>query len=174
MKTVVILCGGNNSGKTTTLKHFFANGKTRKFGRIVLYERVLNGKTIYAFGLSSPQELLKKKDFCNVDKVKARIRKRTSICDEVSAGQDYTLIIPFGIYENEDRTELNEECVLKPIEWLKFKGFKVFPIYLRKENTTHLLQKDSLMKRITSTIITTQKHDYDKSEELENLIRNLP
>lgn len=171
MNTIVLLCGGNNSGKTTTLKQFFAGGKKQKVEQTTLYERVIDGKRVYAVGLSSPQELEK---FCHVDDVKADIEKRIQECEKASQNQDYTLIIPFGIYENKDRTKLNEECLLKPIEWLKTRGFKVFPIYLRKENTTHLLQKDSLMKRITSTIIKSQKHDYDKSRELENFIKNLP
>jgi ABC-type multidrug transport system ATPase subunit len=50
MNTIVILCGGNNSGKTTTLKTFFHVKSKRSPGFYV--ERRLDGKIVCAFSLA--------------------------------------------------------------------------------------------------------------------------
>jgi len=169
MKTIVLLCGADRSGKTKTLKRFF--GVSGRLKRNQLLEKVLDGKKIYAVSLSAPQELIK--EFCDVDEVKARIEKKIQKCEEASKGQDYILIIPFGIYARKGKAEINERCILEPIESLEARGFKVVPVYLRKEKTAYLELKDSLMNRITKYVIKSDK-DYDRqARELETLIKNL-
>lgn len=161
MKTIVLLCGVGEVGKTKTLKSFFSVKHTRRLGRMQLLQRVLNGKKIYAVSLSSPQE---QEGFCQIDKVKANIERRIQKCEQASQGQDYFLIIPFGIYRRNGR--LNENCILKPIEWLRNQGFKVSPIYLKKMRAV-----DLLMKRITSNEIESTI-EYDRqSRDLENFIK---
>jgi hypothetical protein len=171
MNTIVLLCGANKSGKTTTLRRFFINCKERKVNRATLYERAIDGKKVYAVGFDSPQE---REKFCRVDLVKANIEKRITICEEAARGQNYVLVIPFGLRENKERTQLNKRCILEPIEWLKGRGFRVFSIYLKKANTRRLEEKNAVMVKITQTIFLTTPRDCDKSGELEKFIIALP
>ena len=169
----MLLCGSNEVGKTKTLKKFFRVSLMTRLAPMQLLERTLDSKKIYAVSLSSPQELAK--EFCQVDKVKSRIEKRLQKCEQVSHGQDYILIIPFGIYEGreEHKGQLNERCILEPIEWLRSLDFRVFLIYLRKETARFLSLIDLLMKKITSHIIKSDE-DYDRqAKELENFVKNL-
>lgn len=169
MKTAVILCGSYNAGKTKTLKKFFGVSHIGKLKRMQLLERVLDGRKIYAISLSSPQEL---SDFCVVDQVKEKIEKRIQKCEQEGQSQDYFLIIPFTLMVKGG--EINERCIVEPIQWLKAKGFKVVSIYLRRENTRYLSLKDALMRKITSKIIESKEGDYDRqSRELEDILRSL-
>lgn len=167
MSTIVLLCGAGKSGKTTTLRGFFIGCRKYRINRATLYERTIDGKTVYAVGFDSPQERNK---FCRVELVKANIEKRITICEEVAKGHGYVLVIPFGLRENKERTQLNERCILEPIEWLRSRRFRVSPIYLRKTNTRRLAEKDALMARITQTIFLTTPSDCDKSRELRDFI----
>jgi hypothetical protein len=132
-------------------------------------ERILDGKKIYAVGLTSPQELAN--DFCNVEKVKTRIGKRIKKCQRFSTSEDYILLIPFTMFIENER--LNERCITEPKEWLDSKGFRVFTVHLRKEND-FLYLEDALMKKIEASIIESKKDDYDRqAKELESIIRKL-
>lgn len=120
----------------------------------------------YAVSLNSPQEL---RDFCDVEGVKDSIGKRIKKCKQASKGQQYTLIIPFGLY-GATKGKLNEDCILKPIEWLRSQGFRIFIIYLKKKTARRLDLVDSFMKKLTSNVIESTK-EYDRqSKELENFI----
>ena len=100
MKTIMLLCGADSSGKTSTLRRFFRfKGDLRSNP---LLERTLNGKKVYAFNLGSPQELAKV--FCALDKVKPRIEKRIQKCEQASLNQDYVLIIPFTLSVKEGKS----------------------------------------------------------------------
>lgn len=170
MKTIVILCGVDEAGKTKTLKEFFNVSHVSRLNPMQLLERVLNGKRVFGVSLSSPQEL---RDFCDVEGVKGSVKKRIEKCEKASKGQDYILLIPFGIYMNKEKTELNENCILKPIEWLRDQGFKIHIIYLRKKTARTLKLVDSFMRKITSNVIESTK-DYDRqAKELEKFIRTL-
>jgi hypothetical protein len=172
MKAIVLLCGSNEVGKTKTLKAFFGVSHIERLKPMQLLERILNGMKIYAVSLNSPQE---QSEFCNVSEVKARIEKRIQKCEEASHGQDYILIIPFGIYQKGRRKteQLNEKCILEPIEWLKKLGFKVRSIYLRKETARLLPLKDELMKKITSQEIKSEKNYDRQAKELESFIEHM-
>lgn len=167
MKTIVLLCGSNNVGKTKTLKKFFGVSLDGRLKPMQLLERTLNGKKICAVSLCSPQEL---SHFCVVDEVKESIEKRIQKCEEHYRNQDYTLLMPFTLSVKDGG--INERCILEPIEWLRTKGFKVVSVYLRRENIRDLPLKDALMKKITSMIIESKKDDYDRqSRELEDILR---
>ena len=169
MKTIVILCGVGEVGKTKTLKKFFGVSHVRRLRRDQLLERGLNGKKIYAVRLSSPQE---QEDFCEIDDVKGNIKRRIQKCEQASKGQQYTLIVPFGLY-GASKGKLNEECILKPIEWLRSQRFRVYVIYLRKRTARELKLLDSFMKELTSYVIQSTK-EYDRqAKELENFIRTM-
>ncbi|MBE3139572.1 MAG: hypothetical protein IMZ53_03210 [Thermoplasmata archaeon] len=173
MNSIVLLCGGNDAGKTTTLRKFFAGCPVQRRERMNFYTRKLGNRIVYGVGDDSPQEFqqLKTKTLCDVDWVKENIKKRIRLCGVEAKGQSFILIIPYGMYENLDRTELNEDCFLQPIEWLKTEiGFKVFPIYLRKTNATHSAKKDELARKVCLKEIDTTRDDFDKSEELEKFI----
>lgn len=170
MKTIVILCGVNEAGKTKTLKEFFNVSHIPRLNPMQLLERMLNGKKVFGVSLSSPQEL---RDFCDVEGVKDSIKKRIQKCEKASKGQDYILLIPFGIYMNKEKTELNEDCILKPIEWLRNQGFRVHIVYQRKKTARTLRLVDSFMRKITSNVIESTR-EYDRqAKELERIIRLL-
>jgi hypothetical protein len=169
----VLLCGGNDAGKTTTLRNFFAGCPVQRRERMNFYTRVLCDRIVYGVGDDSPQEnqQLKTKTLCDMACVKEDIKKRIRLCDDEAKGQSYILIIPYGMYENLDRTKLNEECFLQPIDWLrKEMGFKVFPFYLRKTNATHSAKKDELARKIRLKEIDTTWNDFDKSKDVEKFI----
>ena len=79
MNTVVILCGANSCGKTTTLKGFFGIGKDVDSPKGYI-EKEFNGKIVCALSFSSPQEQVKV--FCKFEKVQENIKNRLKICDE--------------------------------------------------------------------------------------------
>ena len=167
MNKIVILCGGNNSGKTSTLRGFFGidNADASPSSYV---ERKLDSKIVCAASFSSPQE---RSAFCNVKQVQDDIDERLKVCDEESKGKPYILLIPFTMSTSDaDRKKLNVNCIVKPIEELE-KKFKVYVIYLRKTNARNLAEKDALMKPIAVAEIETTKTDYDKSKELEKFLR---
>jgi len=167
MKTIGLLCGSRNSGKTKTLKAFFGVSHIKRLKPMQLLERNLNGKKIYAVGLTSPQELAN--DFCNVEKVKIRIKKRMKKCDRKAQNEDYTLLIPFTMFVKDE--SINEKCITEPIEWLDSEGHKVFSVHLRKDSE-YVYLEDILMKKIKAKAIESKKDNYDsQARELENIIK---
>jgi hypothetical protein len=133
-------------------------------------ERKLDGKRICAVSFGSPQE---QEPFCKVEHVNGNIKDRILECEKNTNGEPYVLIIPFTMsVSGADRTKLNKDCILKPIEELK-KKFKVFVIYLRKINARNLAEKDALMGQVALKTIETTKDDYDKSAELESYLREV-
>ena len=166
MKTVVLLCGDRDSGKTNTLKTFFGVSDIKRLKPMQLLVTTVNGKRICAIGLTSPQELAN--DFCNVEKVDKRINKRLEKCELNSQGHGYVLIIPFTLFVEDGN--VNERCIIEPIESLRSKGYNVVPVYLRKTTSTFLHLFGALMSKIGATIIESSK-DYDRqAEELKKLI----
>lgn len=175
MNSIVLLCGGNSSGKSTTFLSFFDGCLVSKIRCMNFYKRIFHGKIVYGAGSDAPQELQQAstKTFCDVDWIKENVEKRIQLCDNDCKGASYILIIPWGMYENKSRTKLNEKCFLEPKRWLEEeKGFKVFPFYLRKKNATHKTQKNALAKKIgyLGEAETTGSKDCDKSKELEKFI----
>jgi GTPase SAR1 family protein len=168
MNAIVIICGGNSCGKTTTIRKFFQGRVSLTVSGKEFFERTFDGKRIYAIDSGSPQE---RNRFCRVERVNKNIQDRIDECNEKADRQSYILIIPFTMsVSNADRTKLNEDCILKPIEELK-KAFNVFVIYLKKTNAQNRAEKDALMKRIATAEIETTKQDCDKSAELETFLR---
>ena len=171
MNTIVLLIGTNEAGKTKTLKEFFCVSHIKRLKPLQLLKRVSKVITIYSVSLSSPQEQSK---FCNVPEVEARIKKRIGKCEEDSKGKEYILVIPFGIYQKNRRSEeLNEKCILEPIEWLKSLGFKVISVYLKKEKTRLFPKKNLLVSKVTSLEIKSDKNYPRQAKELENVIKNI-
>lgn len=167
MNSIVILCGGNSCGKTTTMRSFFKikDGTPSPDSYV---ERKFEGKIICAVSFGSPQE---QSPFCNVDRVQENIQRRIDECNEKATSKPYILIIPFTMSGSRtQKKKINKECILNPISELA-RNFKVYIIYLRKMNAHHLTEKDDLMKdRAIDTIMTT-KDDYDKSNELEKSLK---
>lgn len=162
----MVLCGVGQAGKSKTLKEFFNVNHIKRLAQMQLLRKVLNGKKIYAVSLNSPQEL---RAFCDVEGVKSSIKKRIQKCEDVSKGQDYVLIIPFGIY-GAVRGKLNEDCILNPIEWLRSLGFRVFLIYLRKKTARALRLVDSFMREFASNVIESTEEYGRQARELEKII----
>jgi hypothetical protein len=146
-----------------------------------LLDRNVDGKKVYAVGLTSPQELtneaarsLGKSGFCKFEKVITRIRKRIKKCDSESPTEDYILLIPCTLFV--ENGKINEKCITEPMKWLDTEGFKVFVVHLRKDYDFSYLE-DTLMKEIGTEpkkTIKSQKDGYDKqAKELENFIRTL-
>lgn len=165
MKTVIILCGVAGSGKTKTLKSFFGLDPDERLRRYGLLEKTLDGEKIYAFSLSSPQE---QEDFCEVEDVKTNIEERIRKCEQASQGNDYTLIIPFTISRKRETGEYNEDCIIKPINWLTNRRFRVYTIYLKKMRPV-----DIIMKRITSREIESMEEYHRQARDLEGFLKTL-
>jgi hypothetical protein len=47
VNTIVLLCGGDSAGKTTTWRNFFKGCVSLGHGRLEFYKRILEGKTVY-------------------------------------------------------------------------------------------------------------------------------
>jgi hypothetical protein len=173
MKAIVFLCGGNETGKTTTLKNLFKDEKCSKYEHWSFFHKKLGDIRIYVVGTDSPQEN-RKIEFCDIEKVKDNIKKRIEICDRNANGQSYILIVPISINQNEKREELNRRCVLEPIESFG-KDFIIFSFCLWKENAKAKVNKGSLLDEIAALTIASRKietvtHDCDKSRNLLEFI----
>ena len=101
MNTIVILCGANSCGKTTTLKGFFGIAKTADSPEYYV-ERKLDGKTVCAVSFGSPQE---QSPFCIVERVQGNINRRINECDGKAATKPYFLIIPFTMSGSRKKKE---------------------------------------------------------------------
>jgi GTPase SAR1 family protein len=130
MNAIVVLCGGNSCGKTTTIRKFFKEKSSFTESGKEFFEMTIEGKRVYAVGSGSPQE---RNDFCKVQRVNADIQARIDECNMRAAGQSFILIIPFTMSVSEVDRKLNEDCILEPIKELR-KTFNVFLIYLQKAN----------------------------------------
>lgn len=173
MKTIILLCGSNEVGKTRTLKKFFGISFENRLHPNQVLEKIIDGKQVYAVSLSSPQELTRV--FCNVEEVKRRISQRIEKCEMKAKEKNYVLIIPHGVYSGrgKNKGQLNERCVLEPIEWLRKLGFNVFVIYLRKASARFLTQIDMLVRKIASLEIGSNEDYTRQAKELDNFIKNL-
>lgn len=165
MIKIVVLIGRGASGKSKTLKRFF--GIDRRLRKNEYIENIIDGKIICAVSLSSPQEL---RGYCKYDLVMTNILERLNIAKrEVKKRHnrdDFIFVIPFGLYMRDDK--INEDCIFKPIEWLKAQAHIVKLIYLKRH--TRKLLFDEFMARLTKDNIVSRE-DYDKqAEELRNLI----
>ena len=175
MNNIVVLCGANSCGKTTTLKGFFGIAKTVDSPEYYV-EKKLDGKTVCAVSFSSPQE---QSPFCKVEIVQENIKSRISVCEKKAKSKPYFLIIPFTMSGSvKEKKKINKNCILKPIEELR-KSYRVFVIYLRKTNAHHLKEKDALVEKIAlikdvvliSPPILTTREEYEKSRDLEKVLR---
>jgi len=143
-----------------------------------LLEKNVDGKKVYAVGLTSPQELTmealryKGGGFCKFEEVIKRIRKRMKKCDRKDPTIAYALLIPCTFFVENGR--LNETCITEPMKWLDAEGFKVFVIHLRKEEENPPLDlEDVLMKRLQARTIKSNKDYKRQATELEHLIGEL-
>jgi ABC-type cobalamin/Fe3+-siderophores transport system ATPase subunit len=169
MNSIVILCGGDSCGKTTTLKGFFGVNKEDKSPHFYV-QRKLEDKIVCAVKFASPQE---KEKFCNVENVNKNIENRITECETKTEGKQYILLIPFTMSgKKKERKKINTDCIIEPIEKLKGK-FRVFVIYLRKTNAHNLAEKDALMAKVATKRIETTKNDFDSSAELEKFLREI-
>jgi len=154
-KKIIILCGVANSGKTTTLRELVKT-KTEHTGTIKM-----GARTICVKGFSSPQE---REDFCKVKKVKENIQKRLDYCKRKFKNA-FVLVMPFTIQKRKGR--INKDCIVKPIKWLKSRGYSVHIIYLRK-----VTDADLMMKKITSEEIGSRENSSSKqARELKDFIK---
>ena len=178
MNTVVILCGANSCGKTTTLKGFFGVGKDVDSPKGYI-EKQVNGKIVCAVSFSSPQEQVKV--FCKFEKVQENVKNRLKICDEKASSKPYFCLIPFTISgSRREKKNVNKNCILKPIKELR-KNYHVFVIYLRKSNTHHLKDKDALIAEIAAIeegfvvrpFIETTREDRDNCDKSNDLKKRL-
>lgn len=168
MKTVVLLIGSNDSEKTKTLKTFFRVNPSDIVKPMQILTRKLNRKDILSIGLSSPQELCR---FRHSDEVKRNIEERICICEKVTMGKDYFLIIPFEVYKNTNG-QINSKCIIEPIFSLRVKG-KVVLVYLRKGNDEVNQSLDMLMTGLSVKNRIGSTMNYEKqAKELEEILRN--
>jgi hypothetical protein len=171
MKKVIVLCGVENSGKTSTMKTFFSFNGAR-LSRNRLLQRIIGGETFYAVGANSPQELNRKyKEETGrfVELIKARINEVLNICEKKSGGKDYVLILPFTIFRHKKGKAICEESIKEPIEFLR-RSFKVKPLYLKRSDRGF---PDEFMLSIIEhekNIIKSEMNYEKQTRELEKLV----
>lgn len=180
MNTIVILCGSDSSGKTTTLRRLF-NITGRNSPSHFKGDVKINGRIVCAVSFGSPQERVQAKDkdnFCMFELVIEDINNRIAECEIKTKGEPYILLIPFTMSTRKGEAELNENCIKKPWEFLKkrFGDFNVFVAYIQKEKPTHEDLKNKLMRRLEAYFIEpkTTHDDCDRSEELRAFLKKLP
>jgi len=159
VKKVIILLGVRESGKTLTLRRLFNVAKRKIIGKTII-----DGKEVPIKGFGSPQEM---EEFCNVKNVIKNIKRRIKHCEKNSKGKDYVLVIPFSLMKRKKRT--NEDCIIKPIEWLKNHGFSVHVIYLRKLTFADKLATKAKAK----TEIKSDENYSRQSKELKEFIKQM-
>jgi hypothetical protein len=178
MNGIIFLCGGDKTGKTSTLTNFFTPEERSKIGKTNFFQKTIGNKKICVVGTDSPQENHKIK-FCKEDKVTDDIRKRLRICSKKANSQSYVLIVPISINQKGRGKEkpLNRECVLKPIESFKNEGFKVFSFCLWKKGADVEDKKTDLIDEIEALTLAHKKcetvkddYGYVKSVELRKFI----
>ena len=99
-----------------------------------------------------------------MEDVKDNVNRRIERVEEETNVEDYILIIPFTVRRSKGKP--NEDCITKPIEWLRDRGFRVLVVYLKKMRWIDLFMKKIMSNEIEST------EDYDKqAEDLEKLIK---
>jgi hypothetical protein len=160
-RTVVVLLGSKDSGKSSTIDAFFKSGEKNS-------ERILKtemGKVMaYKRGSSSPQE---SSGFKDVSKVTGIIKKRLKKIDYA----DYVLILPFSVPEN-SKTErvYKRRTIIEPIKTLKNWGYDVLVIYLKREDKHKKMI--SLLNKLCIAHTTESKKDKYKSQakELEEFL----
>lgn len=170
MVTIVLLIGIRDSGKTGTLLEFFGVKKRR--GSYGYMDRIINGKIVCAYGLGSPQEL---REYCKyklvIENIKDRLERAETEVKKKHGKHDFTFVIPFGLYMRDGK--INENCILKPIEWLKKDGYVVSSIYLRRQLSisSRTQDFDDFMKEVTTKRIDSTKDGEERqSKELKKLI----
>ncbi len=170
MIKIVPLIGIRDSGKTGTLLEFF--GVEKRSGSYGYMDRVIKGKIVCAYGLCSPQEL---REYCNynlvIENIKERLARAKIEVKKRRGKGEFIFIIPFGLYMRDG--EINENCILKPIDRLKKDGYAVSPIYLRRQLSISSRAKDfdDFVKKVTTKKIDSIKDDEDRqAKELKKLI----
>jgi hypothetical protein len=175
VNAIIFLCGGNETGKTTTLKNLFQDGERSKRDHLSFFYKNLDKTRIYVVGTDSPQEN-KKSKFSDVGEVEDNIKRRIEICNAEAKDQSYILIVPISINQNEERKELNRRCVIEPIKSFR-KDFIAFSFCLKKAKAKDKVDKDLLLREVAdlakpSREVETSKEEktcpkgWDKSREL--------
>jgi hypothetical protein len=179
MKTIFFVCGAPRSGKTNTLKNFFNVSNIPQLPPMQLLDKPVDGKKVYAVGLTSPQELTneafrfkEESGFCKYEEVIKRIKKRIKKCELKDPNIDYALLIPCTFFMKDGI--INEKCITEPMKWLESGGFRVFVIHLRREEKNPSLDlEDALMKSLRASVIKSNKEYERQAKELEGIIRKL-
>jgi hypothetical protein len=171
VKSIVILLGYGNSGKSRTLKKIKTKlTKIRGDGR----KYSLNGRNVFIF-TNSPQEELHK--FRNCPRIIELltdfiIKGHIDYCNINES--EYILLLPFTIFKL--NTHLNDEWILKPIQKIKSLGYKVHVVYLKGgKKVPNILDVDDLANRINKekTIISRIREEDRQANELKNFLINL-
>ena len=118
---VVVLCGAENSGKTTTLEAL-----AELFDERVTRRRYFRhwGKLIAIF-YGSRQE---KEPFCHFKEVRRNVLRMLRYAEQRGC---VLVILPFTLQFEAGR--INTKCIKKPIERLEVDEHQVHVVYLRRE-----------------------------------------
>ena len=160
-KSVIILAGVANSGKSKTL-HSISDGQELVGRRIYSIKRK---RTCIYF--SSPQELTRIS--CRYELVIKRIKHMIEVCD--SQGCDL-LILAFTMYVVKGK--LNKDCITKPLEYLKRSCKQVRLVYLRKDDIRNIHLVNGLMSLLQAEEVTSRDRDWKRQgEELLKIIKTV-
>ena len=160
-KSVVVVAGVAGSGKSRTL-HRIADGHELVDNRVY---SIMGRRTCIYF--SSAQELTCGK--CDYKLVIENIKRIIEECE--SQGCDL-LIIAFTMYVKKGRK--NEDCIRRPLKYLRRKVKNVRLIYLRKDTARKIDLVDDLMLRLKAKTIKSNKKYTRQAREVLAVVRSVP
>ena len=167
MINVIILIGRGNSGKTKTLHEFFGVKAWAKG----YHEKSINEKIVCAVGFRSSQES-EWIPFCNYDLVIENIIERLEKAKKEVKNKydkdDFVFVIPFTLKREDGR--INDDCIIKPIEYLTDKGHIVVPIYLNRPYLRQQQWYDEFVMGLTNHVILSREEYGEQAEELKKII----
>ncbi len=155
----LILAGAQNSGKSKTIGKTKDKGFKRKlkheFGRTLFSHK---GKKLSVYS-GSCQEL---NLFCHAQEVIDCTEERVEISKSVGSKM---IVLPFTMRVNW-QGQLNESCILKPMDWLRKNGIEVHLVHLSRESADGFGQMKALMRRLHAETIASRKDYRRQADEL--------
>ena len=163
--SIIVLIGVPCSGKSRTLHAMADSHKAKNQSHAYSFSR---RRTCIYF--SSPQEY-SDCHFCDYTQVNATVDSWIATCRSQSCD---LLIGAFSIRANR-QGELNEKCIMMPIENLNSRRFNVIPVYLRKDSSIHIGQVKNLIGRLRVKATIMSNENYPRqARELLDVVKSAP
>lgn len=137
MNHVVVLVGGRNAGKSSILRSLCCVelGESLVKAKQKIYLNFKDKRLLVFIMSSSPQEKLKKLDFCQFEKVIKTLKDFINSRQRRAGSEtEFMLLIAFT-FEVNRAGELGENCIIKPLDFLKgLPDYKVHVVHIVKRD----------------------------------------